>query len=195
MFFVVAVVVAVGLRYLLKRTRLGVAMRAVVDNPELAALTGAPPIAIARASWIFGAMLAALAGVMYAPTVGALDAINLTFFVLAAFGAAVFGRLRSLPLTFVGAIVLGLIQGYAPSSFPNTELWNHLQVGVPGIFLFLVLLALPEAKLTVGRIVGRDVPPCPSCPRRWSAAVVFVPRRGAGRGRSPATTSSTSAGA
>jgi branched-chain amino acid transport system permease protein len=175
MFFVVAVVVAIGLRYLLKRTRLGVAMRAVVDNPDLAALTGAPPIAIARASWIFGAMLAALAGVMYAPTAGALDAINLTFFVLAAFGAAVFGRLRSLPLTFLGAIILGLIQGYAPSSFPHSEIWNHLQVGVPGIFLFLVLMALPEAKLTVGRIVGRDVPPVPKLPASLVRAVAFIP--------------------
>ena len=73
-----------------------------------------------------------LAGVLYAPTAGKLDAVNLTFFVLAAYGAAVFGRLRSLPLTFAGAIMLGLVQGYAPIAFPTSELWNHLQVGVPG---------------------------------------------------------------
>ena len=70
LFFVVAVGVAIGLRYLLKATRTGVAMRAVVDNPDLAALTGAPPITIARASWILGSMLAACAGVLYAPTAG-----------------------------------------------------------------------------------------------------------------------------
>jgi branched-chain amino acid transport system permease protein len=174
-FFVVAVGVAVGLRYLLRSTRMGVAMRAVVDNPDLAALTGAPPITIARMSWMLGAMLAGLAGVLYAPTVGALDAINLTFFVLAAFGAAVFGRLRSLPLTFAGAIALGLLQGYAPSSFPRSELWNHLQVAIPGIFLFLALMALPEAKLSVGRIVGRDVPPVPKLPASLVRGAAFIP--------------------
>ena len=172
---VVAVIAAVGLRYLLKVTRTGVAMRAVVDNPDLAALTGAPPITIARTSWILGSVLAAVAGVLYAPTVAPLEPVNLTFFVLAAYGAAVFGRLRSLPLTYLGAIVLGLIQGYAPSSFPRTELWNHLQVGVPGLFLFLMLLALPEAKLTVGRLVGRDVPPVPGLRSSLVRAAVFVP--------------------
>ncbi len=173
-FFVVAVVAAVGLRYLLKTTRTGVAMRAVVDNPDLAALTGAPPIVIARTSWILGAVLASLGGVLYAAG-GILDPVTLTFAVLAAYGAAVFGRLRSLPLTFLGAILLGLIQGYAPISFPHSEVWNHLQVGVPGIFLFLVLLALPEAKLTVGRLVGRDVPPVPRMRSTLVRGVLFLP--------------------
>jgi len=175
LFFVVAVGVAIGLRYLLRSTRLGVAMRAVVDNPDLAALTGAPPVTIARASWILGSMLAALAGVLYSPTAGKLDAVNLTFFVLAAYGAAVFGRLKSLVLTFAGAIALGLVQGYAPIAFPTTELWNHLQVGVPGVFLFLVLLALPEAKLSVGRVVGRDTPSAPGLPATLVRAAIFVP--------------------
>ncbi len=175
LFFLVAVGVALGLRYLLKFTRLGVAMRAVVDNPDLAALTGAPPITIARASWVLGSMLAAGAGVLYSPTAGKLDAVNLTFFVLAAYGAAVFGRLKSLVLTFAGAIVLGLVQGYAPIAFPTTELWNHLQVGVPGVFLFLVLLALPEAKLSVGRVVGRDTPPVPGLSASLVRAALFVP--------------------
>ncbi|HEV8116290.1 MAG TPA: hypothetical protein VGP53_08640, partial [Acidimicrobiales bacterium] len=175
LFFVVAVAVAVCLRYLLRFTRTGIAMRAVVDNPDLAALTGAPPVTIARASWILGSMLAALAGVLYSPTAGKLDAVNLTFFVLAAYGAAVFGRLKSLVLTFAGAIALGLVQGYAPIAFPTSEIWNHLQVGVPGVFLFLVLLALPEAKLSVGRIVGRDTPSAPGLPATLVRAAIFVP--------------------
>ena len=174
-FLIVAIAVAIGLRYLLRVTRMGVAMRAVVDNPDLAALTGAPPVTIARTSWVLGAMLAALAGVLYAPTAGALDAVNLTFFVLSAYGAAVFGRLRSLPLTFAGAILLGLVQAYAPISFPDTALWSHLQVAVPGIFLFLVLLVLPDAKLAVGRVVGRNTPRVPSLPASLVRAAVFVP--------------------
>src|SRR3546814_4436262 len=67
------------------------------------------------------------------------------------------------------------VQGYAPIAFPTTELWNHLQVGVPGIFLFLMPLALPEAKLAVGRVVGRDTPPVPRLPATLVRAGVFVP--------------------
>lgn len=174
-FLVVAVAVAVGLRALLRRTRTGVAMRAVVDDPDLAALNGAPPVTIARTSWVLGTGLAALAGVLYAPSVGALDAVNLTFFVLAAYGAAVFGRLRSLPMTFAGAIVLGLIQAYATIGFPRSEVWSNLQVGVPGVFLFLALLALPDAKLAAGRVVGRDTPGVPGLRSTLVRAVAFVP--------------------
>ena len=175
-FLATAIVVALGLRVLLTSSRMGVAMRAVVDNPDLAALNGAPPVRIARTSWVLGSMLAAVAGVLYAPSIGALDAINLTFFVLAAYGAAVFGRLRSLTLTFVGGLVLGLVQAYAKIGFPRgDELWTNLQVGVPGIFLFLVLMALPDAKLTVGRIVGRDTPAVPNLPSSLIRAAIFVP--------------------
>jgi branched-chain amino acid transport system permease protein len=53
--------------------------------------------------------------------------------------------------------------------------WNHLQVAVPGIFLFLALMALPEAKLSVGRIVGRDVPPVPALPATLVRGAVFIP--------------------
>lgn len=174
-FLAVAVVVAAGLRLLLRSTRIGVAMRAVVDDPDLAALNGAPPVTIARTSWVLGSVLAALAGVLYAPSVGALDAVNLTFFVLAAYGAAVFGRLRSLTMTFAGAIALGLIQAYATIGFPRSEVWSNLQVGVPGVFLFLVLLALPDAKLPAGRLVGRDSPGVPGLRSSLVRAALFVP--------------------
>ena len=78
------------------------------------------------------------------------------------------GALVVLALTFGGAILLGVIQGYAPIAFPKTEVWNHLQVGVPGVFLFLVLLALPDEKLSVGRLVGRDTPAVPGLRDRKS---------------------------
>lgn len=174
-FLFIAIAVAVGLRYLLRVTRTGVAMRAVVDNPELAALTGAPPISVARTSWVLGSFLAAAAGVLYAPIAGRLDAVTLTFFVLSAYGAAVFGRLRSLPLTFAGAILLGLVGEFAKIGFPSGDLWGHLQVSTPGIFLFLVLLVLPEAKLSVGRVVSRDTPRVPTLPTTLVRGALFVP--------------------
>src|SRR5205085_12465440 len=109
---ITAVAVAALLRLLLFSSRTGVAMRAVVDNPELAALNGAPPVTIARYSWMLGSTLAALAGILLAAG-GPLDPIVLTFFVTAALGAAIVGKLKSLPLTFAGAIALGVIESHA----------------------------------------------------------------------------------
>ncbi len=121
MFVVIAVVVSLGLGLFLRRVRLGVAMRAVVDDPQLVAMAGAKPYRMSQAGWVLGFMLAALAGVLLAPVIGqtGLTADQLTLLALNGFAAAVVGRLRSLPMTFVGAIALGLITQYCVGYLPG----------------------------------------------------------------------------
>src|SRR5262249_6329377 len=67
------------------------------------------------------------------------------------YAAAVFGRLRSLPLTFVGAIVLGCadgyLQGYLPSTGSAAQYLGGLRLATPVILLFVVLLVLPNQRL------------------------------------------------
>jgi len=169
----VAVGVAVGLRFLLFRTRTGVAMRAVVDNPTLAALNGAPPVAIARYSWMLGSMLAAVAGIFLASGTN-LDPINLTFFVAGAYGAAVVGKLKSLPLTFAGAIGLGLLRNHAFFALPQGQVWSSFRNALPGVFLFFALLLVPAARLSVGRVVGRREPSVPGLRRSLVLGAGFV---------------------
>ena len=147
---VVAVLVAVGLRFLFTATRTGVAMRAVVDDPDLLELNGGKPERLAMASWALGAFLAALAGVLITPIQGStMSATALTLLVIDAFAAAMFGRLRSVPRTFVGALVLGLAGSYVIGYFPGDE-WTwvgNFRVSLPMIALFVVLLFLPQDRL------------------------------------------------
>ena len=93
MIVVVAAVVAVLLGVFLRRFRLGVAMRAVVDDPELVAMAGAKPHRMSQMGWALGFMLAALAGVLIAPLVGqtGLTSTQLTLLALNGFAAAVVG--------------------------------------------------------------------------------------------------------
>ncbi|MGH9188404.1 MAG: ABC transporter permease [Acidimicrobiales bacterium] len=171
--FVLAVAVALLLRALLFGTRAGVAMRAVVDNPTLAALNGAPPVTIARYSWILGSVLAAVAGVLLASGTN-FSPIDLTFFIVAAYGAAVVGKLKSIPLTFAGAIALGLIKNHALFAMPSGDVWSSVRTAIPGIFLLLALLLVPAARLTVGRIAGRRAPSVPGLGPSLAGAVAFV---------------------
>ena len=150
----VAVALAIGLRLLLYRTRTGVAMRAVVDDRSLLELTGGRPDRTSLVSWMLGVSLAALAGILITPFQGgSLSTTLLTLLVINAFAAAMFGRLRNLPLTFAGAVVLGLLTRMAfgrPAGFmPKTfEDWStHLRLAVPMILLFVVLLVLPQDRL------------------------------------------------
>ncbi|MEO6628217.1 MAG: branched-chain amino acid ABC transporter permease, partial [Aquihabitans sp.] len=114
----VAVIVAIGLRWLLHRTRIGVSMRANVDDRSLTLLTGARPDRIALISWAVGCALAAVGGILIAPSLS-LEAGSLSLLIVNAYAAAIFGRLRSLPLTFVGAIVIGLTEGYLGAYLPG----------------------------------------------------------------------------
>ena len=158
MIVVVTAVVGVALALFLRRARLGVAMRAVVDDPELVALAGAKPYRMSQTGWVLGFMLAALAGVLIAPLVGqtGLTSTQLTLLALNGFAAAVVGRLRSLPMTFVGALILGLITYYAQGYLPehiNAGLASVLTEVIPVVFLFVVLLVIPAARLApAGRL-------------------------------------------
>lgn len=148
---VIAVLVAIGLRLVLRRTRLGVAMRAIVDDRSLLQLNGGRPGRTAMLAWVMGAGLAAISGVLIASE-QTLSAVTLTLLVINAYAVAVVGRLRSLPGAFLGAVILGLVESYATGYInPNYSLGPislaNLRSAIPAIMLFIVILAQPEARL------------------------------------------------
>ncbi len=177
---VVAAVVAVLLGVFLRSFRLGVAMRAVVDDPDLVAMAGARPHRMAQMGWALGFMLAALAGVLIAPLVGqtGLTSTQLTLLALNGFAAAVVGRLRNLPMTFVGALMLGLITQYCVGYLPghiNAGLAAVLTEVIPVVFLFVVLLVIPAARLApAGRLAVRPSPRVVTARQSIAGAVLLV---------------------
>jgi branched-chain amino acid transport system permease protein len=160
---VAAVLVAIALRLLLYRTRLGTGMRAVVDDPELLRMAGVSPVRMSRAGWMLGFFLAALAGILIAPTLtSTFSVLTMTLLVVNGYTAAVVGRLRSIPWTFVGAIALGLLvtyfQQYVPPHLPQ-GVGTDLTAALPMIFLYVALVALPSVRLrAVGRISTVRIP-------------------------------------
>jgi branched-chain amino acid transport system permease protein len=167
-----AVLVAVSLWVLFKLTRMGVSMRAVVDDPRLASLTGARTNRIAGFAWMVGFMLAGLAGILVAPGSGMSIAI-LSELVIFGYAAAIVGRLSSLPLTFLGAMILGIAEslaiGYVPASYLN-DVTAILPMGL----LIVALLILPQAKLSVGRVVRLRPPRVASLRSTMVGATVLV---------------------
>jgi branched-chain amino acid transport system permease protein len=155
---IVAVVVAVALRVLLHGTRTGAEMRAVVDDRALAGLTGADPLRANRVAWILGTQLAAVGGILIAPQLGSLDATQLSLLIVSAYTAAVFGRLRSLPMTFVGAVVVGAMVSYLTGYLPNNSILPGLQLAAPPLLLFAALLVFPHRRLRGREVRLRPVP-------------------------------------
>ena len=74
----------------------------------------------------------------------------MSLLIVNAYAAAMIGRLRSLPLTFLGALMLGLLTGYLQGYLvvKNNQYFDSTFVAaVPVIVLFIVLLVLPSARL------------------------------------------------
>jgi len=114
--FLVAVGLSLGTSALLRWTSLGAQMRAVADDPQAARLWGIDVDRVSAASWMLGSAMAAVAGVLITPLIN-FDTYSLTVLVIDAFTAALIGRLTNLPLTVVGAILLGLVQNYPRAFF------------------------------------------------------------------------------
>jgi branched-chain amino acid transport system permease protein len=168
-----SVAVAGALYVLLNRTRVGTSMRAAVDNRDLLELFGASSQRVSTASWAIGSSLASLAGILLVAYVG-LDYLQLTFLVVNAFAAAMLGRLRSLPLTFIGAIVLGLGQSFAIGYLPTTPTFTGFQSSLPTILLFLVVIFVPQVQLRVGQIKGILAAPVPTLNRSLATGVALI---------------------
>jgi branched-chain amino acid transport system permease protein len=146
--FGLAVVIAVGLRLFLYRTRAGLDMRAAVDSRPLAQLHGARPDRSATLAWAIGTSLAALAGILIAP-LQAMSHVNLTLLIVSAYAAAIIGRLRSLPLTVGGALLLGLGDSYAIGYLPTENIYlSTFRFALPVVVLFIVLVVLRQPGLS-----------------------------------------------
>ncbi len=168
--FFVAIAVAIGLRLLLFRTQVGLDMRATVDSRPLAMLHGARPHRSAAIAWAIGCSLAALAGILIGPLNGQLSHTNLTLLIVSAYAAAMIGRLRSLPLTFLGAVLLGLADSYAIGYLPSGNAYlSTFRFVIPVVVLFIVLMVLPNPQLrTKLATSSREVIPLPS----WRGALI-----------------------
>jgi branched-chain amino acid transport system permease protein len=153
---VAGILIAIGIRLVMYRTRLGVAMRAVVDNRELASLNGARPGRTSAFAWALGTSLAALAGIFLAEELSSLSAETLTLFIVEAFAAAIIGRLRSLPMTVIGGMIIGLALSFQRTFLTLPSRWTGAGNAIPFIILFLALLFLPQARIE-GRRVLRHV--------------------------------------
>lgn len=132
--------------YLLQRTKVGVAMRAVASDPEAARVQGINPAVVSAVAWICATIAAVLAGVMLGTEVG--GGINSTIDQISflALPALILGGAGSIGGCVLGGIVLGVLQsvaaGYAPASFGS----GFGQV-VPWVVMIIILVIRPSGLL------------------------------------------------
>jgi branched-chain amino acid transport system permease protein len=132
----------IALRFIVLKTRMGRAMRAVSFNPEAAALMGVNTDVVISFTFALGSALAAAAGILWAVNYPSIDPLMGIMPGLKAFVAAVLGGIGNLPGAALGGIIIGvtetLVSGYISSTYRDA-----IAFGI----LILILLVKPSGLL------------------------------------------------
>lgn len=158
--FVLGLAVLGALTLFFGRSRVGTAMRGLVDDADLVAAAGFSTRRLRALTWALGGATAGFAGILFSPLLG-LDSAILTLLVVQAYAAAIVGRLTSLPRTYLGALALGLLGSLSLKVFSSQPaLLNGLRPSIPFLLLFAVLVLARRGSL---RELGTSAP--------WSGTV------------------------
>ncbi|HVU28544.1 MAG TPA: branched-chain amino acid ABC transporter permease [Verrucomicrobiae bacterium] len=140
--FVVTVLLLIVLRFIILKTRIGTAMRAVSFNPQAAALMGVNTDIVISFTFALGSALAAAAGILWAINYPAIDPLMGILPGLKAFVAAVLGGIGNLPGAALGGLIIGvtetLVSGYISSTYRDA---------IAFAVLILILLVKPSGLL------------------------------------------------
>ncbi|WP_300610315.1 branched-chain amino acid ABC transporter permease/ATP-binding protein [Trebonia sp.] len=144
---VIGLAATLGLYVFFRTARLGIAMRAVVDDPNLLDIAGTKPRTVRRWAWIIGSVFALMSGILLAQDV-TLDPVVMTGLVAQAFAAAAIGAFSSLPLTYAGGLAIGVAASVLTKYVPSEGILASLPANLPFLVLFVILLVLPRRRLS-----------------------------------------------
>jgi branched-chain amino acid transport system permease protein len=146
----VTILLLVALQFIVQRTKIGTAMRAVSLNPTAARLVGINNDLIISFTFALGSALAAAGGILYALNYPSIDPLMGVLPGLKAFVAAVLGGIGNLPGAALGGLLLGVIE-----TFVNGSQWSTYKDAIAFTLLILILLFRPAGLL--GRFVREKV--------------------------------------
>ncbi|MDI4239308.1 branched-chain amino acid ABC transporter permease [Bradyrhizobium sp. Arg237L] len=131
---------------LLRRTRLGRAMRAIADDPDLAEIRGVERERTVDWTWAISGVLTAFAGMLIALD-GIVDPLIGTNYLVSVFAAAVVGGIGNPFGAVVGALIIGVVEETSALAVSTTY-----RQGISFVVLALVLLLRPQGLFGVARI-------------------------------------------
>jgi branched-chain amino acid transport system permease protein len=151
----VAAVLAIG-TYVLRRTQVGLMVRATVDSKAMTSLSGISPARIEVGVWAVGTFLAGLAGVLAAPVLNVSSVSNYTVVTASAFAAVVAARLRSLPVAVAVALIMGVVGSLLQWALPSvsSQVTGDIIAGIPFAMVVIFLLYYTWRKTVADENLG-----------------------------------------
>lgn len=147
------IIIAVALHYFLTRSRTGRAMRAVADEPELAAVSGLDTEKVIRWTWIIGASLAAVAGVIAGMDTNVHPNLGWNL-LLPMFAATILGGIGKPMGAMAGGLIIGLAEELSTYNWIGDDaLISPSYKTAVGFFIMVALLIFRPQGLFRGRLL------------------------------------------
>ena len=147
---VLAAILVLGLQFIVYRTKIGTAMRAVSLNPKAAQLVGVNNDVVISFTFALGSALAAAGGILYALNYPSIDPLMGVMPGLKAFVAAILGGIGNIPGAALGGLILGTVE-----TFVNGSQWSTYKDAIAFAILIVILLFRPAGllgKFTVEKV-------------------------------------------
>lgn len=146
----VTVLLMLGLQFIVYRTKMGTAMRAVSLNPKAAQLVGVNNDVVISFTFGLGSALAAAGGILYAINYPSIDPLMGVMPGLKAFVAAILGGIGNIPGAALGGLILGTVE-----TFVSGSQWSTYKDAIAFAILIVILLFRPAGllgKFTVEKV-------------------------------------------
>ncbi len=147
---VIAFLLMLALQFIVFRTKIGTAMRAVSLNPKAAQLVGVNNDVVISFTFGLGSALAAAGGILYALNYPSIDPLMGVMPGLKAFVAAILGGIGNIPGAALGGLILGIVE-----TFVNGSQWSTYKDAIAFAILIVILLFRPAGLL--GRVTVEKV--------------------------------------
>ncbi len=141
--FVSALAVSITLHLFLTRSRLGKAIRAIANNPDLASITGINKQKVILLTWFFGAGLAGMAGVFRAAGTRVVPMLGWDI-LLPMFAITVMGGIGNFYGLIVAALILGLAENFGVVLLTNMGFSNEYRMAIAFVILIVILVFRPK---------------------------------------------------
>jgi branched-chain amino acid transport system permease protein len=132
---VAAIALMLGMHFMLQRTKLGTAMRAMADNRDLALITGIPTERVVTATWLIGGGLAGVSGYLYVLLRGTIVFNFGWLLLLLIFAAVILGGIGSIYGAIAGGLVIGIV-------FTTSTIWISSDFNEAAAFAVMILVLL-----------------------------------------------------
>jgi branched-chain amino acid transport system permease protein len=150
-----AILVVVVVSIFLKVTATGTAMRAIANDRDVSSLLGVPVRRIEALAWLGSGVICGCVFLLLPPLFKSLDQGTLTWFVVGALGGAIVGQFRSLPVTFLASMLIGVLEAIFTPFRGHLQFIGDFRKTTPFIVAVIAILWISRKRTVM--LSGREM--------------------------------------